>query len=52
MAQTDISLESENTLLGQLFLPCDMYDSYKALFSDKEPHPEHVATATICLTTN
>ena len=58
MAQPGISPDSENTLLGQLSLPCDMSDSYKAFLSHDEPSPKHVATtplksnATRCRTTD
>ena len=49
MAQPDISPDSENTLLGQLFLPHDMSDSYKAFLSDNEPPPEHIARTPLPL---
>ena len=40
-------LDTENTLLGQLFLPCYMYDSYKAFFYDDKTYPEKVATTSL-----
>ena len=39
----------ENTLLGNLFLPRDMSDSYKAFLYDDEPSPKHVATTPLSL---
>ena len=58
MAHPDISPDIKNNILGQLFLTCDMSDSYKALFSEEKPSPEHItttpinSTATNCCTTD
>ena len=49
MAQTNISLEIKNNLIGQLFLPRGMFDSYKAFLSDDKPPPEKVATTPLSL---
>ena len=49
-AHPNISPDIRNTLIGQLFLPCDMYDSYKDFLSDDDPSPEHVTTKPINIT--
>ena len=58
MAQSDISPDIKKTLLGKLFLHCDMYETYKAFLSDNKPSPKQVAktplksTAIRCCTTD
>ena len=41
MEHPNISPDIENTFIGQLFMPRDMSDSYKALFSDNG-HPPNM----------
>ena len=49
MEQPDIYPDSKNTLIGWLFLPYDMADSYKAFLSDDGQPPEHVSTTPLSL---